>query len=90
MAEADDWPDVQLAQAAQAFVGPGPVRTVQPVRGDSLPENRVAQRAQAKLGEAVEIIEADIVTGARELVEKVVSDAVDGAFDPAPHLQIAG
>src|SRR5205085_1173052 len=85
--EADDRLDVEPAQRRQASIGPRPVGGRRTVRGRRLPEDGVAQRADAERGEALEVAVALGMPVAVELGEVGVPDSVDSAFDAAPHLQ---
>jgi hypothetical protein len=48
MCQPGDGPDVELAQPLQPFVGPGPIDRIERVRRQTLPEDRVTDRANAQ------------------------------------------
>ncbi len=84
VAEGDDGPHPQLADAGQALVGPAEVSLFRPTGGDALPQGGVAQRANAERGEEIEVAEAVLVAAPRRLVVPMVPHAVDRAFVAAP------
>src|SRR5829696_743100 len=62
VAESDDGPDAELAQAPQPLVGPAPVGLCWICRHHALPEHGIAKRFDTKVGEAIEIVEPVLVT----------------------------
>src|SRR5205085_5940719 len=66
---------------------PTPVRLLGVIRGDRLPDHRVAQRANAEAREPVEILGPARMTRLEALVAEGIADARDGAFDAAPKLE---
>ncbi len=86
----DDRLDPEFGEPAQPFVGEAPVAAVRVVRRHRLPQDRIAQRADAERGDAIEILDAVPVAGLGELVAIVVADADHGTFEPAPKLHGAG
>jgi hypothetical protein len=63
MTESDDRPYTKLAHTRQPLVGPAPVRLRWIGGHHALPEHGIAKRFDAKVGEAVEIVEPVLVTG---------------------------
>ena len=56
----------------------------------ALPQHRVAERAEAEGGEAVQVLRPAGVAVALQLVEVLVADAIDGAFDAPPTIPAGG
>jgi hypothetical protein len=78
------------AQAAEPLVRPAPVGAPGAVRGDPLPQHRVADGPDAQRGEVVEVARAVLVAAQHGLVDVAVADPGDGALEPAPHLERRG
>jgi len=74
----------------KAIIGPRPRLFVRSSGRNSLPQHGVAQGTNAELTAPFDVIAALGVTVALELVEPAVIDAIDRAFDTAPHLDAGG
>ena len=62
MAESNDGPYAEVAEARRSLVGPAPVR-LRWIRGHHpLPEHGVTKRCDTKVGESIEIVEPVLVT----------------------------
>ncbi len=77
----------ELANVRQAFVAPTPIAISGPLGRDALPQHWVTKRLQAQVGEAIQVVDAVMVAGAKRLVEERVAETVHGAFVTAPHLK---
>ena len=79
--------DPELAQAGEALVGPLPVGFLAEFRHRALPQHRIAQRADAELGAAVEVGQASMMPGSVELAVIAVTDAIVRRLNASPQLQ---
>jgi hypothetical protein len=86
---ADD-ADAQVAQLAQPLVMPREVELGRVAGDHPFPHDRIAHRANAELGDRIEIRQAEGVTGLDQLVAVIVTDPHDRAFHPAPKLERGG
>src|SRR3954470_21386408 len=66
---------------------PAPPIRPQAARRQALPQHRIPQRTHAERRDAIQVLDASVVTGPRHLVEPAIADPVDGALDAAPHLE---
>jgi hypothetical protein len=87
MDQADDGRNAQLLQHRQAFVRPRPVSLVDAVWRGALPQDWIADCAEAERGKALQVLQPCCVTVAVHLGEVVVAYAGDGAFEAAPQLE---
>jgi hypothetical protein len=62
MDQTQDGLDAQVTQSPQSFVCPGPICLRQPSRRDLLPEDRIAERANAEGRKSVKVVETQGVT----------------------------
>src|SRR4051794_40849760 len=84
MEKPGDRRDAELPHAAQPLVVPSPVGVLRPVWGNSLPQDRVAQRSDPERRDAVEVVWPGMMAGLDTLVSITVADAGDGAFETTP------
>jgi hypothetical protein len=78
--------DAEHAEAFHALVLPAPIAAT--IALDSLPVGWITQGTEAKRGDAVEIIDSILVPTHQYLIVERVADSIDGAFDPAPELEV--
>jgi hypothetical protein len=83
----DDRTDAELAQPSEPIVGPPPVDAIDAMRCQTLPQHRIAQRADAERGEQLQVLEPAVVARPHQLIEPAATDAVDRTLDAAPHLE---
>ena len=62
---------------------------MQTVRRDALPQDGVAQRSDAERGDERDVAGPVVMPGTPDLIEEGLADAVDGALDAAPQLEVA-
>ena len=84
--ETDDRIDAEIAEAPQRGVAPSPVGIGHAIRGDPLPQGRIAQRPDAQRGHRIEVIQPRVVSASGELIEKSIAHPIDRAFKAAPEL----
>lgn len=68
---------------------PFPALAVGPIRADRLPEHGIAERPDAELGDAIQILEPGCVAGFLDLIAVAGADTRDGALKSAPQFQIS-
>jgi hypothetical protein len=73
-----------LPQPGKPLVGPWPLNIIEAARRRSFPQDRITERANAQLGDPVEIFNANRMTAALYLIKIVIADAVDRAFNSGP------
>ena len=66
---------------------PREIRAVRALGRDRLPKDRMAQRADTELSDAIEIPDAVAVPSLQALVAVIVANTRDSTLDPAPELQ---
>src|ERR1043165_2657315 len=86
MQQAGDGTDPQRSQYCEPLIRPSPVRPIEGIRRDALPQHGVPQRGDAESGKAFEILQAMLMAAALCLIEPLVANSIDRAFDAAPHL----
>jgi hypothetical protein len=84
MEKTHDWTDAEIAKARQPLVRPCPVALAICARRGSLPQHRVAHRADAQPGEELEIGAARCMTRPFQLIVVDITHAIDSALDPSP------
>ena len=85
--EPDDRRDSASGKRFHLFIDPCPSSAVRRSLGHTLPENRVADRAHAKIGEAIDVSASRIVPEQVELIVLNLSDAIERALEPRPELE---
>src|SRR5512133_2062414 len=90
MEEAGDHLDPVLPQPVEPLVMPAEIELARNFRRDPLPQDRIADRLDAKLGHGVDVRETGGVARLDDLVPIYVTDAGYGAFHPTPKFQWRG
>jgi hypothetical protein len=78
--------DIEVLQSLQPVIVPGKIRAVRALGRNRLPEHRMAQGTNAKLGDAIKIIDTIAVTGFQALIAEVFTNSGECTFQPAPKL----
>src|SRR6476619_5594081 len=84
MNQAHDGPNSQISKASQPLVRPAPVKNVGGGVAGTLPQNGIAEGANAELGEEVQVVQARSVTATFDLIEVPVPYAIYRACDAGP------
>jgi hypothetical protein len=87
MDKAGDRPNAKLTQTLEPRVVPSPLGLIRPIRRDRLPQNRVAERADAERRDGIEILEAFPVPRLDGLVAELVANPDDRALESAPEFR---
>src|SRR5690606_40720621 len=87
VAKPRDGAKLEVAQTLKAPVGPAPIADVRALRRHAFPQNRIAQRLEAKAREGVEVVLARLMTAEDGLVAERLTDTVHRAFVSAPQFQ---
>jgi hypothetical protein len=87
MHQPDDWFDPTSPKPTEPAVSPTPVGAFEAVGGDAFPQQRIANRTNSKISQAIEVAFAIGVSALLQLIGVPIANSVDRTFDAAPQLE---